>query len=248
MTAKQKYDESLKQIAATLKASTKTEEQSRVLREKVTKKYNETLEEEAKKKSEELANQKAQKEAEQARKASELGIDALVSQAEAIVKSAEKQTEQLKEQEKKILETYKRKEISEEQYNNATKALAKVREDIAEKELKKAEEEAKQAKEKARSELGIDALMESLKTPAEKYADQLKKAQDALNKLLSVTPRQFENNVPLLVGLVVLLRRYQFYPWQYSISTRKSATIEPPTPSDYWRPPVNKNALCQNKK
>lgn len=77
------------------------------------------------KKTEELANKKAQKEAEQARKVSELGIDALVSQVEAIASSAGKQTEQLKEQEKRFWKRTSAKKFPKNSITTRQKRLQK---------------------------------------------------------------------------------------------------------------------------
>lgn len=141
--------------------------------ERLRKKYEDAEAEESRKMEETLK-------AEQARRASELGIDSLIAQAEQIINDAKTQADILQERESAIVQALQRGEISDDQYNKATEALARIREDVAEQERKDAEEKAKQAKDKTRSELGIDALMDSLKTPAQKYAEQLRKASDAL--------------------------------------------------------------------
>lgn len=69
-------------------------------------------------------------------------------------------------------------ETYNELVNRANENLAKATDDAAEKLRKEAEQE----RNKARSELGIDSIMESLKSPAQKYAEKLQKASEALEK------------------------------------------------------------------
>ena len=72
-------------------------------------------------------------------------------------------------------EGLKNQVISQETYDELVK---RANENLA----KAADESAKKMRDKVRSELGIDDLMESLKSPAQKYQEKLEKAAKALEK------------------------------------------------------------------
>ena len=123
--------------------------------------------------------EKARKEAEEAAaKAREqafadTGLDDLKSQAQELADTTKTWKEKLDETMKKADEAFMEGTLTLEDLNEAQANYAKV---VA----AKTEEEKKAAKENVRSSLGVDALMESLKSPAQKLSETITSLNEAL--------------------------------------------------------------------
>lgn len=123
--------------------------------------------------------EKARKEAEEAAaKAREqafadTGLDELKSQAQELADTTKTWKERLDETMKKADEAFLEGTLTQEDLNEAQANYAKV---VA----AKTEEEKKAAKENVRSALGVDALMESLKSPAQKLSETITSLNEAL--------------------------------------------------------------------
>ena len=123
--------------------------------------------------------EKARKEAEEAAaKAREqafadTGLDDLKSQALELADTTKTWKEKLDETMKKADEAFMEGTLTLEDLNEAQANYAKV---VA----AKTEEEKKAAKENVRSSLGVDALMESLKSPAQKLSETITSLNEAL--------------------------------------------------------------------
>ncbi len=102
-----------------------------------------------------------------------LGIDALIADAEQINAAKKDVAQRLKEQATAIKKARDAGEISDAEFRKAQQALTTIRN-------KQADEERERARENARSALGVDNLMESLKTPLEKFAETTAKIDDAM--------------------------------------------------------------------
>lgn len=110
---------------------------------------------------------------------SRLGLDRLQEEAEAIAKGGRTWRDDLEKQRRAIIEAAKKGEIAE---NDKTKALnnlntiIKAREKQEREEAKKKKaEEAKRIRDDARSSLNVDSIMESLKSPLQKFQETMAK-------------------------------------------------------------------------
>lgn len=104
--------------------------------------------------------------------AKDLGAEELAKAAQQFEKQltpaqkAEQQYEALKN-------AFKKGEITQEAMNEATRNWHKARDGYAKAEKKAQLEQAQKQKDNMRSKLGVDSLMESLKTPLEKYRETM---------------------------------------------------------------------------
>lgn len=121
----------------------------------------------------------AAKKRDEARKGelADLGYGALLDRASELDKStdAEEKTarERYREELNKYRDALENGRITQEEFDKAQDALRKIRNAEIKAEEKKAAEDKAKKRDETRSKLGVDALMESLKTPAEKYNETM---------------------------------------------------------------------------
>lgn len=121
----------------------------------------------------------AAKKRDEARKGelADLGYGALLDRASELDKSADAEEKTARERYRKELNKYRdaleNGRITQEEFDKAQDALRKVRNAELKAEEKKAAEDKAKKRDDRRSKLGVDALMESLKTPAEKYNETM---------------------------------------------------------------------------
>lgn len=121
----------------------------------------------------------ARKEAEEAAKKArddamkDSGLDSLRAQAEELERATRTWRDDLEETMEKARAAFEAGTISASDLEQAEKDYAAVLE-------AKSKEERENARQDARSALGVDSLMESLKSPAQKLSETLGKLQDAL--------------------------------------------------------------------
>lgn len=121
----------------------------------------------------------AAKKRDEARKGelADLGYGDLLDRAAELEKSADDEEKTARERYREELNKYRdaleNGRITQEEFDKAQDALRKVRNAELKAEEKKAAEDKAKKSEDRRSKLGVDALMESLKTPAEKYNETM---------------------------------------------------------------------------
>ncbi|MBQ9129051.1 MAG: hypothetical protein IJY15_15000, partial [Thermoguttaceae bacterium] len=129
----------------------------------------------------------AAKKRDEARKGelADLGYGALLDRASELDKStdAEEKTarERYREELNKYRDALENGRITQEEFDKAQDALRKIRNAEIKAEEKKAAEDKAKKRDETRSKLGVDALMESLKTPAEKYNETMDEIAAAAN-------------------------------------------------------------------
>ena len=154
-TANEEYAETLKQLNEARKAELITETERARLEADAAKKRDEA-------RKGELAD---------------LGYGDLLDRASELDKSADVEEKTARERYREELSKYRdaleNGRIVQEEFDKAQDALRKIRNaEIKAKEKKAAEDKAKK-RDATRSKLGVDALMESLKTPAQKYDETM---------------------------------------------------------------------------
>lgn len=112
---------------------------------------------------------KREAEAKNAKAASEIGLDAFIAAGEKEKSAREKIDEQFG----KIRKAFHEGLISQEQMNKATKSRTNQLKELRRQEKEAARQAAEQRRQDMRSKLGIDSLMESLKTPLQKYRETM---------------------------------------------------------------------------
>ena len=112
---------------------------------------------------------KREAEAKNAKTISELGLDAFIAAGEKEKSAREKIDEQFG----KIRKAFHEGLISQEQMNKATKSRTNQLKELRRQEKEAARQAAEQRRQDMRSKLGIDSLMESLKTPLQKYRETM---------------------------------------------------------------------------
>ena len=121
----------------------------------------------------------AAKQRDEARKGelSELGYGALLDRAAALEKSTDDEEKTARERYREELNKYRdaleNGRITQEEFDKAQNALRQIRNAELKAEEKKAAEEAAKKRDETRSKLGVDALMESLKTPIQRYDETM---------------------------------------------------------------------------
>lgn len=110
---------------------------------------------------------------------SELGFDELESQAERIKENATTPYEKARKAFHNLTEALDKGEITQEEYNEAQKAWNKIRKEKLEEEKTEREKERADRVKDARGKLGVDRLMEELKSPLEKYQETMKAIKEA---------------------------------------------------------------------
>lgn len=107
----------------------------------------------------------------------DLGYGDLLDKAAELDKAADDEEKTARQRYREELNKYRdaleNGRITQEEFDQATAALRKVRNAELKAEEKKASEDAAKKRDDRRSKLGVDALMESLKTPAEKYNETM---------------------------------------------------------------------------
>lgn len=126
----------------------------------------------------ELANKREEErlENERKQKASSLGLDAFIAAGEKEKTAREK----ILEQYGKIRKAFREGLISQEQMSKARKSRTAQLKKLEQQEKEAARQAAAQRRQDMRSKLGIDSLMESLKSPLEKYRETMDEIQTAL--------------------------------------------------------------------
>lgn len=108
---------------------------------------------------------------------SDLGYGDLLDRAAELDKSAAEEETTARGRYREALDRYadalESGRITQEEYAAAQEALRKIRDAELKEETDKAAEAAEKKRSDARAKLGVDALMESLKTPAEKYDERM---------------------------------------------------------------------------
>lgn len=154
-TANEEYAETLRQLNEARKAELISEEERSRLETDAAKKRDEA-------RKGELAD---------------LGYGALLDRAAALDKSAvdEEKTarERYREELNKYRDALENGRIVQEEFDKAQETLRKIRNAEIKAEEKKATEDKAKKRDAVRSKLGVDALMESLKTPAQKYDETM---------------------------------------------------------------------------
>ena len=123
--------------------------------------------------------EEAAKKRDEARKGelADLGFGSLLDRAAALDQAADNAEKTARERYREELNKYRdaleNGRITQEEFDKAQDALRKIRNAEIKAEEKKAAEDKAKEREDRRSKLGVDALMESLKTPAEKYAETM---------------------------------------------------------------------------
>lgn len=108
---------------------------------------------------------------------SDLGYGDLLDRAAELDKSTAEEEKTARDRYREALDRYadalESGRITQEEYAAAQEALRKIRDAELKEETDKAAEAAEKKRSDARAKLGVDALMESLKTPAEKYDERM---------------------------------------------------------------------------
>lgn len=116
-------------------------------------------------------------EAAQASARSALGLDRLQEEADRLTKGEKSWRDAYEEQRKKIISAAAKGEIAEIEKNKALSNLKKIIDARTEQEKtdvkKKKAEEAKRVRDDVRSALGVDSIMESLKSPLQKFQETI---------------------------------------------------------------------------
>lgn len=116
-------------------------------------------------------------EAAQASARSALGLDRLQEEADRLTKGEASWRDAYEEQRKKIISAAAKGEIAEIEKNKALSNLKKIIDARTEQEKtdvkKKKAEEAKRVRDDVRSALGVDSIMESLKSPLQKFQETI---------------------------------------------------------------------------
>ncbi|MBP3531212.1 MAG: hypothetical protein J6K25_08540 [Thermoguttaceae bacterium] len=121
----------------------------------------------------------AAKKRDEARKGelADLGYGARLDRAAALEKSTDDEEKTARERYREELNKYRdaleNGRIVQEEFDKAQDALRKIRNAEIKAEEKKAAEDKAKKRDATRSKLGVDALMESLKTPAQKYDETM---------------------------------------------------------------------------
>ena len=154
-TANEEYAETLKQLNEARKAELITETERARLEADAAKKRDEA-------RKGELAD---------------LGYGDLLDRASELDKSADVEEKTARERYREELSKYRdaleNGRIVQEEFDKAQDALRKIRNAEIKAEEKKAAEDKAKKRDATRSKLGVDALMESLKTPAQKYDETM---------------------------------------------------------------------------
>lgn len=157
-TAEKEHAATLKEINEALKKRLIGEQDAARLRELANKREEERLENERK------------------QKVSSLGLDAFIAAGEKEKSAREK----ILEQYGKIQKAFREGLISQDQMSKARKSRAAQLKKLEQQEKEAARQAAAQRRQDMRSKLGIDSLMESLKSPLEKYRETMDEIQTAL--------------------------------------------------------------------
>lgn len=166
LSAKEKLAEAEKKIAYALEKGAITQEEAN----------------KATARAREAQEQAAKAEEEEAKRPLLNSIDSLVERAKAIEEATKTPTEKLKEEFEGITKAYKEGRITAEEYAKAQEAETKLLEDAQKKEEEEAQKKAENEKNKDRQDIGIDSLLEEMKTPLQKYNEMMDKiTQAAMN-------------------------------------------------------------------
>lgn len=115
-------------------------------------------------------------EAKKAKTVSEIGLDAFIAAGEKEKTAREK----IEEQYGKIQKAFREGAISEEQMTKARRSRKKQLDELARQEKEAAKQNAARRRQDMRSSLGVDALMDSLKSPLQKYRETMDEIATAM--------------------------------------------------------------------
>ena len=110
---------------------------------------------------------------------SELGFDELETQAERIKENATTPYEKAQKAFHNLTNAWKKGEITEEEYVQTQANWNKIRKEKLEKDRMEREKERADRVKDARGKLGVDRLMEELKSPLEKYQETMNTIKEA---------------------------------------------------------------------
>ena len=130
-------------------------------------------------KNEEARLEKEKLEKQHKERLTELGFDELETQAERIKESQITPYEKAQKAFHNLTNAWKKGEITEEEYVQTQANWNKIRKEKLEKDRMEREKERADKVKDARGKLGVDRLMEELKSPLEKYQETMKTIKEA---------------------------------------------------------------------